>query len=364
MSRGEMRRLGSSDDFLGHLHPVGCPKCSRAWLVPTGGAGTTCPGCGVGKVAPQPAVVRAAEPELIVPFGASKDDLVPALRKFAGSFWFRARDLNADNLARRAIAVWWPVWLVDATCIGRFNAEVGFDYAVKSSDEVLENGSWRTKEVMRTKIRWEPRLGGAVRHYDNVPAEALTEHDALWKAVGAYDYRRAIPYTNAKLADAWVRLPDRSPDEAWPDAEAGFVKRLTRDVQRAVTAEHARGVTVAGDYENVNFTWMLLPMYATWYTDDGGTRRVVLFHGETAQAYGPKMASVMKGLLWGGIIALLATGVLVVAALVGLIGLAVVPLLVVALLIACVGGAMYLVALWPPLHAWSRNRRELAAFHV
>lgn len=361
MSRGTMRRLGSAEDFLGDLHPVGCPACERVFLAPTGGAGTCCPGCGVAKVAPRPALVREAMPELIVPFQASREDLIPALRTFLRGVWFPTGDMTAENLSKRAIPVWWPVWLVDAGCLAAFNAEVGFNYQVKSSDEILEGGAWKTREVLRTKIRWEPRTGAIARRYDNVVARALGEHEQIGERVGAYDHGRAVQFTVDKLAGAWVQLPDVSPDEAWPAAEQGFVAAAAAEIAEAVAAEHVRGVTLQGaTFDEVNWTWLLLPLYATWYTDDSGVRRVVAFHGETGKAHGVRLASVTRGFIWSTVLALIGTAILVGAGVIGLIGLVLLPLLVVALVVAALGGVFYLAALWPPFRAWSHNRAELA----
>ncbi len=354
-----VERVSEGADRLGR-HPVGCPKCKRAFLVPQGAVGKPCPICAEAALSPQNVVMRDAEPEQVVPFGASRQDLKPKLAEFA-SVRFVTGDLTADNLVERAVPVWWPVWLVDATCEGSFKAEVGFDYEVKSTEEVLDGGTWRSREVMRDKIRWEPRQGAVSRRYDNVPAEALTEHDARKKAIGGYDYRKAVDYTQDKLADAWVQLPDVPPDEAWPDAEAGIAKKVGQDVRQAIDVRHVRGVTVSADYPDVNYTWMLLPMYASWYVDSGGVRRPVLFHGETGQVYGKRMASVTKGLVWGAVIGTFATGLLLLAGFVGLVGIVLLPLLAVAAVLGALSLPFFALALWPPLSAWSHNRRETAS---
>lgn len=330
----------------------GCADCRRAWVRATG---PRCPLCG-GALEPQPA--RTWPAELAVSFGISDDRVADALRRFVAGVWFPTRELDAGVLAPRAVAVWWPVWLVDARCEGRFEAEVGFDYAVRSSEEVLEAGRWTSREVMRSRTRWEPRIGTVSRRYDNVPAHAVSHQDELERRLGGFAVDRAGPID---APDGWVLLPDRTPDEAWPQAADQLVHRVADDVRDAVEAAHVRGVTVDADWTDRRFTWLLLPLWVTWYQDEEGTRRAVWIHGETGRAWGPRMASRKRALGWSVGVATVATGVLLLAGFLAALGLALLFLLPVAAVLALVAVGLYVAALWPPLYVWRHNAREESA---
>lgn len=350
-----VRRIQAGTDLLGGRVPVGCDACGAAFLAPPEAAGTHCPLCAKAVVGPRNVQIADGEPERLVPFGASREDLLPALRAFAG-IWFPCPDLTAERLAERAIPLWWPMWLIDATCEGPYEAEVGFDFEVQSSEEALDNGSWTSRQVTRTKIRWEARRGAVSRRYDNVSASAVASHEARWTALGGYDTRRAVDFTPDKLSSAWLELPDRTPTDAWEEAVGAFDQRVGADVGRAILADHTRGARFSGDYADRVFTWQLLPVYSSWYLDDAGVRHPVLFHGITGAVIGRARASARKGWLWAAALATVAALLLSVAVVSVLFALIFPPLMVLSMAVGAVALAMFLAALWPPYRVWSTNR--------
>lgn len=346
-----VRRVEAGEPLLG-LEPVGCPVCGRAFLGPVG----PCPLCGEGALEPRPVVVGEGEPERVVPFSDGPD--LEVLRAFAG-IRFRTSDLTAENLASRARRVWWPVWLVDATCEGTFEAEVGFDEQRRSTEEVYDDGQWRSREVVRDKVRWAPRLGTVRRRYHNVPVAALSDHARRCAAVGDYALD-GVPFDPSLLGDAWLQLPDITPDEAWPDAEVGLAHRVGEEVKAAIDVRHLRGVTVQATYGDRVCTWLLWPMYASWYVDDAGVRRAVWMHARTGRADGKRVASVRKGMAWAGAIGSLGLTILAASGVCAVAGIVVWPFLVVAAILAGIALVVCAFACWPPLAAWTHNRRELA----
>lgn len=347
-----MLRLPRDGTWRG-LRPFGCGACERGFLVAA--RPDACPLCGSDRLEPRDARVREVPPELQVDFAVSPDALVGRLGGFVRAPWFRVSDLRADRLAERAVEVHVPVWLVDATCEGAFEAEIGADYEVRSSDEVLEGGRWTTREVTRTRIRWSPAVGRVSRRYDNVDVPALAEHASIVRRLGGWPTDGAVPATGRPST---IVLPDRDPDEAWPDALDQLAHRVGDDVRRAVAADHVRGVVVRAEWTEREHTWMLLPMYATWYIDGSGQRCAVWIHGVTGQAWGPRRASMRKALGCGAVLATLATGVLAAAGVTLVIGLVVPVLLLVALVLGVLAVPLFVLALWPPLHVWAHNRRE------
>ncbi len=350
-------RDADSSTFGDGLRPCGCASCGRAFFAPTGLIGQACPWCGQAPLAPQAAKMREAPPERIVPFGSGRQDLLPAFVRFA-SVRFATEDLTAANLVSRATAIWFPMWLVDATAVGSWSAEVGFDYDVQSHEESLRGGTWKTAAVIRQQVRWEPRLGAAQRRYQDVPTPALADHVRILEVLGRYDLGRSVDFTSDKLAGALLRLPDQDTEDAWPEAEEALGRALAEDCARAAGARHVRNAHATARWEDPTWTWMLLPVYATWYADDAGKRHVVLVNGQSGQVAGPAYGSMRRAWLWAGLLGLLGTGALVAAGLIAVVGLALWPLMALAAIVAAVSLGLYLAALWPPLSVWAHNHGE------
>jgi hypothetical protein len=96
------------------LQPAGCPQCRQAFLVQASRIGQTCSHCGKGKLEAQPALLREQPPELMVGFQKGRPELLPIFNNFVQGVWLHNDDFNPQDLARRAIPVFWPMWLVDS----------------------------------------------------------------------------------------------------------------------------------------------------------------------------------------------------------------------------------------------------------
>ncbi|MCG2784894.1 MAG: hypothetical protein L6461_07280 [Anaerolineae bacterium] len=191
----------------GSLQPAGCPACQRVYLVEAIRMEQTCPGCVKGKLQAQPALLRPEAPELLAPFRYPLSSLRPALEKFVNEVWLRSEDFDTDKLLQRAAPVYWPMWLVDGDIAGHWQAETGFDYQVKSSQESYGDQGWKTREVVETRIRWEPRAGQIRRHYDNLVTPALREQKRLLKLAGNYQREQAMAYQPEQVRERFCAPP-------------------------------------------------------------------------------------------------------------------------------------------------------------
>ena len=171
------------------------------------------------------------------------------MTQFAKKSWFAPADLTPQNLNARLQAIYLPFWLVDASAQARWQAEVGFDYDIVSHQEKYSDSGWQSRKIKETKIRWEPRVGTLQRRYDNRPAPALEEHTQWRQLLGSFRTESPQPYQAEALADVMVRLPNRPPDDAWPDAEASIKAAATTEVRQASNAEHIREFRWSAEYQ-------------------------------------------------------------------------------------------------------------------
>ncbi len=339
----------------------GCPACGQAFLAEPSraDAGLTCPHCGRARLEAQPVRLRPEPPELLAPHQVSRAALQAALARFCQGVWLHSPDFTPETLLARATAVYWPMWLVDAHIEGEWQAEMGFDYQVKSSQEHYAGGGWRSQEVIETRARWEPRAGSISRAYANVAAPALSDQAALERRTGGFNLRAAAAYDPARLAGACVRVPDLDPQAAWGLVEGQLRQAAASDCQRAAAAQHVRSYNASLRYENLNYTQLLLPGFTTWYTDDDGRVQLVTINGQSGQVSGARVASQRAGWRTAGIGAAVAVGLLLLALVCFALAAVVPPLAALGtLLVIAMFGALgfaVVAAAWPAV--WNGKER-------
>jgi len=340
------------------LQAAGCPKCGQAYLVEAARLGQACPGCAAGRLEPQPVRLRPEPPELLVPFQHSPAGLRPILDRFVKPVWLRPDDFNPRSLLQRLTPVYWTMWLVDGDLSGDWKTEMGYDYQVKSSQESYAQGGWKTRELVETRIRWEPRLGQLNRHYDNIAAPALEDAASLTTRIGATSRQNAAAYNPAALVQAAIRIPDLHPENAWPQAQTALHQAAADECCQAAQAQHVRSFAIHAAYANLHWTQLLQPMYATYYLDDQGQPQVLLVNGQTGAIGGPRRASQRKGCLWSGIGLGLSAFLLFIYVLLVLLGKSMPALgsLAVMILFLALGvaGLSVILAAWP----WNWNRSQ------
>lgn len=342
------------------LQPAGCPQCRQAFLVQGGRIGGKCSYCGKGVLEAQPALLRSEPPEMMIGYIKGRSDLLPIFAGFIKGVWLHNEDFNPQDLARRAVPVFWPMWLVDSDISGDWLAEIGYDYQVESSQESFRDSQWHSRGVVENRTRWEPRVGQLSRHYDNIPAPAHSRQSDLWQKTQGYRIEGAATYKPEWLGQADLWVPDLHPEAAWPLAQSAFNQKASQDCQKAAAGQHIRSFTLHAGYNKVNWTQLLLPMYVSWYTDDAGMSRLVYVNAQSGAVGGLRLASQRKGWQTAGILAGFAALMLVLGV-AGLLLMALMPPLgalgILFIVLAFILGIAAIVpAAWP--WQWNRGQQE------
>ena len=281
-----------------------CPHCHWRYLIPSGEPQGPCPNCYQGplSVLPEglPDLPETYPPELIVPFRMTETKLAEAVHQFAAGIPFPPKGLNEAALRSRLLPIYLPIWLVDSQISARWEAEAGFNYEVVSHEE-LYNGDqrhWQTREVKEPRTRWENRVGQLHRSYQNVMAPAMDDARQIEATLGSFDLSSAQSFTQDCLVEngrqAYLRLPDHPPKEAWSETAAAFQKAAGAEVQQACSADRLRQFRWKANYSRLNWTLMLLPVYSAFYLDDDGNPQPVYIHGQTGYLNGSRKASLRK----------------------------------------------------------------------
>ncbi len=345
------------------LKAVVCPHCDWQYLVPEATSPARCPHCFQADLAPLESgaayLPYQHPPELVLAFDVSSEELNRGVETFANGIPFAPRDLDAETLRTRLTPIYVPMWLVDSDIVATWSAEMGFDYNVVSHQERYSDaGGWKSHEVEETRARWEPRVGRLTRQYNNITAPALEDHAALQAALGRYNFKTAHAYTpQAIRAETLVRLPDRDPEAAWPDAVPEFQKAAGEECRRAASADHVRKFKWSPTYTNQNWTLLLLPVYATYYLDDDEQPQAVLINGQSGQMHGARRASMRRAQRTAMIIVLIAAFLFALGLCLGLVTAVAGPLALIGVLVAGVSLLVGAGALIPIIIVWRFNRR-------
>lgn len=338
--------------------PAGCPSCGRVFLMEENQLGIACPLCHRAVLEAQPARMRAAEPELMVPFGIDQSDLTTIYQQVVDSVWIKLDTFETGSLLKRTVAIFWPFWLVDCDINGHWQMEAGFDYQVQSSKDTYSNGQWQSHKQIEGRIRWEPRLGKLNTHIDNVSAPALEEHQNRLLMTGVTPKDRSRKFDPSLLGGALLEVPDLPPEDAWPVAQPRVDEAAEQICTQAADAQHSRNFSIVANYQNQNWTQFLLPMYVTYYEDDDGQPQFLVVNGSTGTIRGPRLASRKRGSHIAGIIAAVAGGLFVLALLGLLLTFIFPPAGIFAAILAVLGlgtgiGAIF-PAVWP--NQWNRKQ--------
>jgi hypothetical protein len=281
------------------LQAVVCEQCDGRYLVPAAGRPGLCPHCFQDSLIPveqMNLLPYLQPPEQFLPFIVPTAEITQKIREFAGSIWLAPGDLKPENLIKRLQQIYLPMWLVDSQVEAIWQAEAGFNYEVVSyQDRYDQNGGkWASHKIIENHIRWEPRVGRLTRTYDNITAPALEDEALIRQKLGPYDLAKAQPFQAAAVSRSLVRLPDRSPTAAWPDALPALQGAAAQECRRACQADHFRQFRWTAQYRHHNWTLLLLPVYTTYYLDDNQQPRRLLIHGQSGRLSGPRRSSLKR----------------------------------------------------------------------
>ena len=250
------------------------------------------------------------------------------------------------------------MWLVDCRIRATWQAEVGFDYEVVSHQDHFTGGKWISKQVNEVRIRWESRIGRLDRQYKNIQAAALEEHHYIIKVLGQYAWQNTQIYKSEIINTENIRLPNRSPEDAWSDAEAALRAKTAEECFTAASAEHIRGFNWQPEFLEPNWTLLLLPVLSSYYIDDTGSKIPLFIHGQTGRIAGTRIASMKKARTVSLTILLVSAGIFIAGLLLAALSATLPIFLACAVLGIALALLLGLVSVIPVASVWWFNRNS------
>ena len=344
------------------LIAVVCEHCDWSFLTPETSDLGRCPHCfqaGLARIDAQVSQLPYTQPaELTLPHTLDQAHLSQAIQRFAGGIPYPPQDLTPTNLQARLRRIYLPMWLVDAGVRAAWKAEAGFDYQVVSHQDRYSGSGWTSQQVKEGRIRWEPRLGRLERSYANLVAPALEDHAALRAVLGAFNLSPARPYQPEDTHGAFVRLPDRPPQDAWSDAQLALHGAAAEECRQAARADHLRQFAWQPEFKDQHWTQLLLPVYAAYYLDDDQQAQSLLIHGQSGQTHGQRRSSLQRATRSALVLLSTAALIFVLGLILAGASLAFPPLLVLGILGLTLALLIGLGAIVPLARAWLFNRSQ------
>jgi hypothetical protein len=341
-----------------------CEYCDWSYLVPKEYKLKYCPNChqseiqNIDQEISELPVIRL--PELVLPFQLTQKRISLSVEDFTHTIPFPPSDLNTQKLYERLRAIYLPMWLVDADVQANWNAEVGYDYQVISHQAHYDDNhsGWSSREVKEGRIRWEPRLGTIKRTYHNIPAPALEEYLDLEKKLGGFDLQFCEPFHFDLIKDCLVRIPNRVTHDAWSDAKPAFQVAASEECRQATSADHIRQFSWQAEFENKNWTLLLLPLYSTFYYDDKQKPISILINGQNGKVSGIKYASMKRAQQTAAIILIVGVVLFLLSLIIAIISVFFPPTLMIGLIGIMIALIVATAATLPLLIVWWFNKNQ------
>jgi DNA-directed RNA polymerase subunit RPC12/RpoP len=285
-----------------------CDSCGADLSLATDDLSSTCSFCGSNRVVARVATQESLRPRFLIPFKLNADDCLPRTREWLGKGWMHPGDLAKAATSARFNGVYLPFWTFDATINAEWRAEVGYERTERYYDHGSK--SWKT----RTRIDWRWESGRVSLSPDDWLGIGTTKvSQILLKQIYPFDMSNLTAYDPGFLA-GWQALNyDISLQTAWDTVKEAMREKTRQRCRTQIHSTHVRNFSMAADFADETWRYILLPVFVAAYRFEGETY-LVLVNGQTGTVSGQKPVAWWK--IWLAIAGILSPGVLL-----GLVGL-------------------------------------------
>ncbi len=309
-----------------------CDACGADLSLAPNDLSTTCAFCGSTRVVARAATPDGLRPRFLIPFKIELDVCPRLAHDWLGRGWMHPTGLAAAAGSAQFKGLYLPFWTFGARVVADWRAEVGYEHSRRVYDS--DSNSWRT--VTEIKWRWEDGRV-AVPIADHLEPGTTKVSANLLARVSTFDLNGLTAYDPAFLAGWQAQAYDRPLAAAWENARAHMREAARQACQGQIKSAHVRNLSVAADFDDEVWRYILAPVYVAPYRF-GGQLYQLMINGQTGAVVGQKPVAWLK--VWLAVAALLAPGTLL-----SLLGL---PLLLAAgfgMILLGLGGSLFLAGL-------------------
>jgi hypothetical protein len=288
---------------------VKCQSCQAISVFEPGRVAQRCDFCGSSAIVPYEQIKAPIQPESLLPFKVTEDQVRDAIRRWYGSRWFAPNRLKSAALTDTVGGVYLPYWTFDAQAHADWTAESGYHYYTTETYRDA-NGQTQTRQVQQT--RWEPS-SGALDHFfdDELVCASVGVDQQLLRQIEPFPTKELVGYTPSYLAGWVVEQYQIDLIAAAQRARARMDAELRSLCAAQVPGDTYRNLQVWPRYSNQTFKHILVPAWLLTF-NYGSSNYQAVINGYTGQIAGKYPKSWIKILLL----------ILTIAAVLGLVWLA------------------------------------------
>jgi len=262
-----------------------------------------CEFCGSTYLAevPQTAAKPWQAEEVIIPLSLTEGDANTKFNEWVKKGLFKPGDLTMMLQRAPLQGIYIPTW--------NYSFEANTNWAgdkryTRTISQTNSDGSRST----RTIEEWEPRSGSRHEFYNLFIAASggLTNQEV--DALAPFPLEDAVPYAAEYFAGKQAEVPQKSPEQAWGEAQ-----NIAQEAEeRAVRMQVDRITHCSTSFYNEAHRMVYVPIWISGYHYKSKYYRV-LINGRTGEVKGKKPVSVLKVLIACGIVAAVIAAIVIIA---------------------------------------------------
>jgi len=285
-----------------------CDACGAELELAENALAATCPFCASNQVNLRQAPGDHLRPRFLVPFQVQAADCQQRARVWLGRGWYHPRALADSAAVQPFSGVYLPFWTFSAQVNSSWRAEVGHERTESYYDAASK--SMRTRVV----IDWRWETGQVQADYRDLLVQGSSNVSrVLLGRVQPYSLDGLVTYNPDYLAGWQAQVYNIPLETAWDEGKAEMRERSKQQCRQSIHSAHVRNFSMAADFNEEAWRFILLPVYLTAYRYENRVFQV-LVNGQTGAIGGQKPVDWWK--IWLVIAIMLLPGLAV-----GLVGL-------------------------------------------
>jgi DNA-directed RNA polymerase subunit RPC12/RpoP len=293
---------GSLRDWHINRKHLFCENCGAELEIEANDLSTTCPFCTSNKINFRKAPLPEFEPQALIPFKKTEEEITANIIQWIGKGWFHPGDLQKSFSLKKLSALYIPVWTFDTNIDSSWDALVGYERQKRYYDSGSK--SWKS----RTVIDWKRENGIQSRFFDDFLVSASIHTDAvLFQSIQPFNLNQLVAF-NAEFLIGWkAHNYTKYLKDGWTEA-----RNLLRDKMRKVCLEsihspHIRNFSMEADFNDETWRYILVPVYLVSFQYSNNIFQI-LVNAQTGKVAGQKPVDWTK--VWLAILGLFAPGLI------------------------------------------------------